>query len=109
MLAWLRACLAIIPSGKGGGSHGAHISESNPFLWAYSRDSWLWGALLSFTGLLGWGKQGLVHSICYSNFRVVLNSLAETGMGFCPTSDATGYDGFALSCCFLSGSNPFVP
>lgn len=69
---------------KKGGSIWARISESVPFLWAYS--SWLEGILLSFTGLLGWGKQGLFHSICNSNFRIVLISLAETRMGFCPTS-----------------------
>lgn len=82
---WPEDVLPLLLLEKKDGYIGAHISGSDPFLWAY-RGSWLWGTLLSFIGLLGWGKQGLIHSMCYSNFRVVLVSVAKTGMGFCPTS-----------------------
>lgn len=90
---WPEGVLLLLLLEKKGGSIGAHISESDPFIWAY-RGTWLWGTLLSFTGLLGWGKQGLIHSICYSKFRVVLISLAETEMGFCPTSWCHGVPWF---------------
>lgn len=104
----LRVCPAIIPSGKEGRFYWSSYFRARSFplgLWWRQ----LWGSILCFTGLLGWGRQGLFHSICYSNFRAVLIPRLELGWGFALQADARGYDGFAPSCCLLSGSNPFVP
>lgn len=70
MMAGLRVYLAVMSWGKEcwwsyDGSCWRRLSGSHPCFWAgcaCSADSWLWGTLISFLGLVGQGK---VRSISY--------------------------------------------